>query len=751
MVRWLNALFSRLWVRAILFALVYYLAEQLSREISFISASFLTFWLPSGLFLAVLLLSDLKDWGAYLLAAVPAVAIYGLEHGQTITAVALIYVSSVLEATTGARLVRRLNASSGYLNTPTHVLNLILFGALVSSALSATINTTLLATLQQGISYWETWRIGWIGHVLGSLVVAPLILSWVEPHAQGNKQAMDPERMIEFAILITGLFVCSLYIFVGSFSLTQKSYMVMPFLVWVAMRFGTRETTLCGLVIALVASWGTVQQLRGFANSDMTIAPNMDALGSFLGIILITSLILATVWEQGKQTAQALSDSEKRYRLLVENQAEGVAIVDAQEVFTFANPASNQIFGVDQLLGHNLREFSSPQQFLKIQQQTELRKIGEKTSYELEILSGAGRARTLLVSATPQYDKEGNWNGTFAVFHDITERIQAEVALRDSRARFQTLFDHSPIPIWEEDFSRVKRLLDGWKREGVEDFHEFFAQHTEQLDVCGSLVRVVDVNQAVLQQFNIEDKALFLAQVNKLIHRGPRDVFLEEMIAVAEDRTEFELEGPNDLVDGVVRYHYVRWTVAPGYEKDYRRVIVTVTDTTDRKQAEERMRFLSTHDVLTGLYNRNFFEAELDRLQNSRLEPINVMVVDINGMKMTNDTYGHAAGDELLRRTAQVLRMSFRKEDIIARIGGDEFVVLFHGSISIQDAVSRVKGCLADHNHWYEGAALSLSIGAASGAKGSDLMELFKKADQQMYKEKSRTRKTRTPADNKPE
>ena len=190
----------------------------------------------------------------------------------------------------------------------------------------------------------------------------------------------------------------------------------------------------------------------------------------------------------------------------------------------------------------------------------------------------------------------------------------------------------------------------------------------------------------------------------------------------------------------VIRYHSVRWTVAPGYEQDYRRVIVSIIDITERKQAEEKLRYLSTHDVLTGLYNRNFFEAEMERLQNSRIEPTNLMMVDVNGMKSTNDTFGHAAGDELLRRTAQVLKLSFRKEDIIARIGGDEFVVLFQGSIPLQEAVSRVQECLSDHNHWYHGPALSLAIGTASGVKGSPLIELFKKADQLMYKEKMRTR-----------
>jgi len=116
------------------------------------------------------------------------------------------------------------------------------------------------------------------------------------------------------------------------------------------------------------------------------------------------------------------------------------------------------------------------------------------------------------------------------------------------------------------------------------------------------------------------------------------------------------------------------------------------------------------------------------------------MMVDVNGMKSTNDTFGHTAGDELLRRTAQVLKLSFRKEDIIARVGGDEFVVLFQGSIPLPDAVARVQECLSDHNDWYHGPSLSLAIGTAAGAKGSSLIELYKKADQLMYKEKLRLR-----------
>ena len=753
-----KALPNSLWFRAIVFALLYLCLSRLSAALSFQGASFASLWLPGGLFVAMLLLSPIEEWPVILLSALPVQLLDGVLQGQPLLNSLVIYLSGALEAATGAWLVRRFDLPPGKLITPAHVLNLVIFSAIFSSAISATINTTAALAQHSGLAFWSTWQVAWISHALGILVIAPLVLAWSDVHSR-SLHIDDPERLIELVILITGLVICTLDIFAGSFGLTRQTYIIIPFFVWVALRFGARGTSLCGLIVTLIATWGTTRQIDAFANSDITIAPNLASLGSFLAITLVTSYILATVWDQAMRSEKAMRESEERYRLLVENQAEGVGILDQKQVFRFANPVALQIFGVESLVGRSLKDFTSPEQYQQALKQANLQRAGEKTTFELEIIQPGSKRRNLLVSATPEYDQRGQWEGAFAIFHDQTEQKQAEMALRDSRARFQVLFDHSPIPIWEEDFSRVKRLLDGFKRDGVEDFREFFTRYPEKLEICSRMIRVLDVNQAVLQQNGFSDKAQFMAQVDNLMHRGPNDLFIAEMGAIAEGKTEFDMEGPNDMLDGLIRYHAVRWNVAPGYEKDFRRVIVTITDVTERRQAEERMRYLSTHDVLTGLYNRNFFEAELERLQNSRLEPINVMVVDVNGMKSTNDTFGHAAGDDLLRRTAQVLRMSFRKEDVIARIGGDEFVVLFQGTLPLLEAIKRVKDCESEHNHWYDGPALSLAIGAATGGKGSSLVELFKKADQQMYKEKVHTGRLRSiekiekddPAEEKPE
>jgi diguanylate cyclase (GGDEF)-like protein/PAS domain S-box-containing protein len=161
-------------------------------------------------------------------------------------------------------------------------------------------------------------------------------------------------------------------------------------------------------------------------------------------------------------------------------------------------------------------------------------------------------------------------------------------------------------------------------------------------------------------------------------------------------------------------------------------------DITDLKDTEEKLRYLSIHDQLTGLYNRLYFEEEIARLERGRIFPISIIVADMDNLKNINDTYGHAEGDELLKVASQILRSSYRAEDVVARMGGDEFIALLPGATAdaAKRAMERIQDKVRLHPLLMNKIAISISLGAATIEKGQSITDALKLADEHMYQAK---------------
>jgi PAS domain S-box-containing protein len=292
------------------------------------------------------------------------------------------------------------------------------------------------------------------------------------------------------------------------------------------------------------------------------------------------------------ERAQA-AEAQLRLGAIVESSDDAIISKTLQGVITGWNVSAQRIFGyaAEEVVGRPINILIPPdRQYEELDILERLRRGESVRHFEtVRIRKDGGRIHVSL-AISPIKDANGMIIGVSKIARDITERKRAESELRESERRHRYIFQATGVSIWEQDFSHVKMAIDDLQAGGVQDFREYFAAHPEFVQQAITMVKVVDVNDVTVRLFAAESKDELMVSLHKILLPETLEVFVGELIAVAEGRTSFEAETVLQTLKGE-RLTVLFTMTFPSPPAGFDSVLLTVTDITERKLAEaERAR-----------------------------------------------------------------------------------------------------------------------------------------------------------------
>lgn len=436
-----------------------------------------------------------------------------------------------------------------------------------------------------------------------------------------------------------------------------------------------------------------------------------------------------------------LRESENLFKTMFENAPEAYYMSTTKGVFLDCNQMLEKLVGYrkEELIGRNFVQIGlfSLGQIMKVSSLLYKNSLGESTGPDEFVLTRKDGTRVSVEISTRVIEKDGQ-KVLLSMARDITEHKKLEIMVKRTNRLLEDQVRKRTTEMTASNQALEKEIAERLRVENLLRESETRLKAIFDLVPCG--IMLVDAHSHKIKEINKLGQELFGARLEEIVgqechqyicpaQRGACPITDLNKEIDREERSIFTKSGATVAVLKSVS----RITIG---EADY--LLESFIDITERKKADDALRYHSMHDQLTGIYNRNYYEEELRRLKSIPGVPLALTICDVDGLKIINDTMGHEQGDLLLKKVARILCESFPKGAMIARIGGDEFAIIMTPCTekTAEEYCITLRDKIEAANEKSD-IKISVSIGFAAGNTSEcEIAALVKQADDNMYRDK---------------